>query len=144
MKKRMFAAIAALVISVFGATSCIYEEKSDVDITFSIAASDSNYDGPEDLATVVAGLAKETATVLDAFTAAFNATGLEPLGSSNHWVLRDQTSNKKAESIATDAGAKGNAKLSGFKLVYYSSLSIEVNVRSSFGDKTVARYDYSK
>lgn len=143
MKKKLRLIMVALVMCLFGTTSCLYKETSDVDITFAIASSDSNYEGPEDLATVAAGLSRELATVLDSFDAAFSATGLEPLG-SHHWVMREQTSDKKAEKIAADAGAKGNAGLSGFKLVYYSNLSVEVRVKSSFGEKTVARYDYTK
>lgn len=130
MKKKLRLIMVALVMCLFGTTSCLYKETSDVDITFAIASSDSNYEGPEDLATVAAGLSRELATVLDSFDAAFSATGLEPLG-SHHWVMREQTSDKKAEKIAADSPAYFIISLPEIREYPYTSLCrADIPVRS--------------
>ena len=77
-------------------------------------------------------------TVHDHFAAAFDATGLESMG-SDHWVLRAQHNNDKARSIAQSAGDIAFASLASFT----SPADFDVTVRLDspmFGDETVFTY----
>lgn len=124
---RLFAALAALVL----VSSCIFEEKGDVVLTFSTGIS---YQGSGKLPT------EDMKIVHDAFAAEFDATGLESMG-SDHWVLRAQHNNDKARSIAQSAGDKANASLASFS----SPADFDVTVRLDspmFGDETVCKYSY--
>lgn len=135
--------IAALVFAAFVATSCLYEEKSDVDIAISVTTSDFSYSGSANPLEILAKAAEEPAAVKAAFVEAFNASGLENLG-ENHWVMRGQMNNKGAEKKAKEVAEKANAKLSGFKPSYYDYVKASVKVDSSFGKTEVASYTYSK
>lgn len=141
MKK--FFMVAALMIAAVSATSCLYEEKSDVDLTFSVTTSDFSYTGSGDVMSILARAAQDPNTVGQAFTDAFNASKLEILG-ENHWVLRGQTSNKNAEKKAKEVAEKANASLKDFKPEWYDYVKATVKIHSTFGDKDIASYTYSK
>lgn len=138
MKKliSIFVALSALMTLT---TSCLYEEKSDVSISYSIKQDEISYSGSEDIFTILAQMEADSKTVRNAFDSAFNSSGMEQLG-SGYWVLRNQTSNKKAKSEAKALGDKANASLSGFTPKW--GMSVDVKIDSSFGKETVATYTY--
>ncbi len=139
MKKHFISIIVAVAAILSLSTSCLKEERSDVLISYSVLLPEVSYVGSEDVFAILAQMKEDSKMVEDAFEAAFNASRLEPMG-SNHFVLRDQTSNKKAKSEAKSIGDKANASLSGFSPRW--EMGAEVKISSMFGDETVAKYTY--
>lgn len=130
--KRIITLIVALGAIALSATSCLTENKSDVVIEYGLTSID--FSGtPEQIL-------KETKTVSDAFQSAFDSSISEKIGNTSY-VLRDQTSNKKAADIAKNAGEKANASLGGFKSTV-GPMTMSVKIMSEFGNETVAKYTY--
>lgn len=139
MKKHIITVLAAVIAVLTLSTSCLKEERSDVMISYSVLLPEVSYIGSEDVSTILSQIGADSKKVENAFEAAFSASRLEPMG-SGHYVLRDQTSNKKAKSEAKSTGDKANASLSGFSPRW--EMGATVKISSMFGDETVATYTY--
>ncbi len=134
--KRILSMVLVCAALICLATSCIYEEKSDVIVTYSMSgvmSASSEKEIQEYLA------ARQT--VKEAFVVALNESGLDYFGEDT-WILRNQRSNDKAFKMAQDAGEKANSALGDFKAP--SELNMKINLSSSFGDATVCMYLYGK
>lgn len=130
--KRIITFIVALGAIALSATSCLTENKCDVIIEYGMTCIDF-HGTPEQIL-------KETKLVTDAFQSAFDSTMGEKIGNTNY-VLRAQTSNRKAADLAKTAGEKANASLNGFKSTV-GPMTMSVKVMSDFGNDIVAQYTY--
>lgn len=139
--KKIFS-LLLITAAIFTLGSCLNEEISDVTVTCSVGAGYSFVGNPNDDPDPLG--VKGAATVRKAYQAALDKAGFEKM-SENYYVLRSQSSNSKAKSMALKAAKEAESALSSFTPVqYFTSLSASISVSSSFGDETVYEKQFVK
>lgn len=130
MKKFIFALLPVMV-ALFALTSCSKDDTTAVFVTFGVKSVSGDLSYFQDKNKVEAP-----------FKAEFAKSGMEKV-EDNIYLLRAETSNANAVSIAKKCAEAADAKLSGFSTTI-STLVLTVEVSSDYGKETVFSKDYAK